>query len=557
MKVGAVWALLLGTFLSAGLSSGQSHAEPSAGVARSDPSGVAADPVLVVAGDIACGPDDPLFGGGDPSACQMVATGRLAASLAPSYVLPIGDTQYLHHQPQGTEPSLADYRAGYGSSWAHIGDALPGLKVRPVAGNHEYGDLSENSSPPLAAARNYFSYFGPDELGYLPATVTSPANDWYSYDIPVALGLPWHVVALDSECAALPKGGASGGCAAGSPMETWLVQDLARHRDQCTIAYWHEPRWAWGAGGSESDPEFDRLWQDLVQHGVTASFHGHDHFYQHWGPLDGAGRPAAGGVSEFIVGSGGVGHERGPSSLPTGVLAQNDTEFGVLALTLHATDASYAFTTTSGAVRDSGSLPCPKGATPPTVRGVAPIAGPAAGRNRVAVTGTGFAPGATTVRFGTRAAWGVNVTSTRKLWATVPSGSRTVDVRVTTGAGTSPVAIRDEYTYTLARDRTVTLSASTTSPGAGSTVRLSASSTKPSTTGAGLTIYDASTKRVLTRVVSGTTAAVTVARTGGVMHRFVAYVDDGDGGGLLAMSSPVIVTWQTAVDKGGLATAPY
>ena len=43
--------------------------------------------MLVAVGDIACGPDDTRFSGGDPAACQMRATAQLATSLAPSYVL--------------------------------------------------------------------------------------------------------------------------------------------------------------------------------------------------------------------------------------------------------------------------------------------------------------------------------------------------------------------------------------------------------------------------------------------------------------------------------------
>jgi hypothetical protein len=88
--------------------------------------------------------------------------------------------------------------------------------------------------------------------------------------------------------------------------------------------------------------------------------------------------------------------------------------------------------------------------SPPTVTGLSPASGPTSGRQRVTVTGTGFAAGAT-VRFGTAAGGAVTVVSPTSLTVTTPKHARgAVDVRVTTSGGASAVSAGDRYTF-LAR----------------------------------------------------------------------------------------------------------
>jgi hypothetical protein len=85
-------------------------------------------------------------------------------------------------------------------------------------------------------------------------------------------------------------------------------------------------------------------------------------------------------------------------------------------------------------------------AAPPTVTGISPASGPAG--TSVTVTGSGFT-GATAVSFGgTAAAFSPNSTDPdTALMVTVPVGSGTVDVTVTTSAGTSPVVPQDQFNY--------------------------------------------------------------------------------------------------------------
>jgi IPT/TIG domain/Right handed beta helix region/NHL repeat len=95
----------------------------------------------------------------------------------------------------------------------------------------------------------------------------------------------------------------------------------------------------------------------------------------------------------------------------------------------------------------------------PTVTGLAPATGPAAGGTIVTITGTNFS-GATAVKFGGSAATWFNVMSATSITAKAPAGSGTVDVRVTTTFGTSTTSASDQFIYAAATSRTF-VSAST------------------------------------------------------------------------------------------------
>jgi hypothetical protein len=83
--------------------------------------------------------------------------------------------------------------------------------------------------------------------------------------------------------------------------------------------------------------------------------------------------------------------------------------------------------------------------TPPTVTGISPTSGPAAGGTPVTITGTGFT-GATAVAFGGQAV-APNVVSDTQISATSPPGAGTVDVTVTGPGGTSATSNADKFTY--------------------------------------------------------------------------------------------------------------
>ena len=83
----------------------------------------------------------------------------------------------------------------------------------------------------------------------------------------------------------------------------------------------------------------------------------------------------------------------------------------------------------------------------PTIKGVKPSSGPAAGGTRVSIFGENFT-GATAVKFGAVTATGLQVTSSKHLSVIAPSGEGVVDIQVTTPSGTSPAVAADQFTYT-------------------------------------------------------------------------------------------------------------
>ena len=112
---------------------------------------------------------------------------------------------------------------------------------------------------------------------------------------------------------------------------------------------------------------------------------------------------------------------------------------------LAATGAPTPAVTLSGA---STGLNIPVGlaiAQAPVVSSVSPAAG--SGGTALTINGAGFDYGAT-VAFGSTAAASVTYVSPYQLKAVAPPGSGTLDVRVSTFAGTSATSAADQFTYT-------------------------------------------------------------------------------------------------------------
>jgi hypothetical protein len=112
----------------------------------------------------------------------------------------------------------------------------------------------------------------------------------------------------------------------------------------------------------------------------------------------------------------------------------------------------------------------------PSVTKVTPAKGPASGGTTVSITGTNFTA-ASAVRFGSADATSFTVKSSKSIIAVAPAGTPgTVDVSVTSPAGTSPIALADHFKYLP----TVT----SLSPSAGST----AGGTAVTVTGSGFAL---------------------------------------------------------------------
>ncbi|MGN6406940.1 MAG: metallophosphoesterase [Curtobacterium sp.] len=278
------------------------------------PAHATSDPVIAAAGDIACTPTDPV----DSSDCQQAATAALLKSLSPTAVLPLGDVQY----DSGT---ASEFSKSYGPTWGSLLSSS-----HPIPGNHEY------ITP---GAAGYYGFFG--------SAAGSSSKGYYSWN----LG-SWHLIALNSECGQSSQIG----CTAGSPEETWLKADLAAHPNQCTLAYWHEPRFSSGNGGSNSI--YSAFWQDLYNAHADIVLNGHTHAYERFAQQNPSGAADPNGIREFVVGTGGESFYGFTSALPNETVRQNST-FGVLTLTLHASSYDWKFNPIAGSSwTDSGTAAC-------------------------------------------------------------------------------------------------------------------------------------------------------------------------------------------------------
>jgi hypothetical protein len=296
------------------------------------------DPVAVAVGDISCPAGDRT------NSCQQSATEAIARQQNPNAVFVLGDNQY-------DNGSLSEYEGAgaYNSTWGFFNSI-----VHPVPGNHEYG---------TQGAAGYFAYFG--------TSVANPdgTNGYYSFN----LG-SWHIDALNSDCTnAACSDALDGGT---TPAQTaWLQSDLAAARaanpSVCILAMWHHPLFS--AGWTLGVPNVAPLYSALYAAHADVVLNGHDHLYERFEQQDPSGNPTTGGIREFVVGTGGE-SLNGLSATPA-TLQADDSAFGVLVLTLHASSYSWRFVNTSGSTVDSGTAACHGAGAGASAVGVARHAG--------------------------------------------------------------------------------------------------------------------------------------------------------------------------------------
>ena len=153
-------------------------------------------------------------------------------------------------------------------------------------------------------------------------------------------------------------------------------------------------------------------------------------------------------------------------------------------------------------------------ASSPSVSGVSPSSGSAAGGDLITVSGSNFT-GATGVSFGTTAADFFTVLSDTALLVATPAGTAgTVDITVTTYAGTSSTGSADHYTYNSVTAPSITsLSPSTGGSGGGTTVTISGSDF----TGTDGVFFGGSPAASFTVVNDSTIVAVTPPLSAGII----------------------------------------
>jgi hypothetical protein len=287
------------------------------------------DPTIMAAGDIAC---SAISVG---ASCQARATSDLVAAANPDAVLALGDNQYECGQ-------LSDYQSFYDATWGRFKS-----KTRPVPGNHEYTtslNTANNCYGLPAGAPGYYTYFGAIASPLEPLC-TVGCKGYYSYDLGT-----WHLIALNSNCTRV------GNCGASDPQAQWLQADLTAHAGQCTLAYFHHPRWTSGQEGPLV--AMGPIYKILYDAGVDVILNGHDHDYERFAPLDPSGAvDPVNGIREIVAGTGGR-NTTSFTSAAAGSEVRNSTTFGVLGMTLHPRGYDWRFVPTAGTFSDSGSQPC-------------------------------------------------------------------------------------------------------------------------------------------------------------------------------------------------------
>lgn len=280
-----------------------------------------------------------LIGAGDIGNCSDIGdegTARLvdsvlrenAAASVPTVVFSLGD----HAYPMATDRQL---RRCFTSSW---GDPKKRIMqaIRPSIGNHDYQ---------VSRGGPYYKYFG--------SRAGEAGKGYYSY----RLG-DWHVVVLNSELAV--KGAPS----AIKAQIDWLVADLATNRTGCTVAYFHRPLYS--SAYRQGNPGMRSIWNILYANNVDLVLAGHDHHYERFRPQNPAGViDSVRGIEQIIVGTGGAslrgfrsrfGFSAPPPAANT--VSQIQGRYGVLKVTLGASEYSTAFLETGGRIWDPSGGKC-------------------------------------------------------------------------------------------------------------------------------------------------------------------------------------------------------
>jgi Iron/zinc purple acid phosphatase-like protein C len=123
------------------------------------------------------------------------------------------------------------------------------------------------------------------------------------------------------------------------------------------MALIHEPEFDSGPNGSNTN--YLSFWNDFYGAGVELVLSGHSHLYERFGPQTptGASDPAH-GVVQMIVGTGGNSLDNFHTIRPNSI-ARNNTDFGVVMLTLHDSSYDWQFVPVAGGTySDSGSANC-------------------------------------------------------------------------------------------------------------------------------------------------------------------------------------------------------
>jgi len=263
------------------------------------------DPVVSVAGDIACGPGVRAYKGGNGTATQCRQKYTAPLIMKSNAVWTLGDHVYPH-------TTLSALRTGYRPTWGR-----KKAVTYPTPGDHDYASNR---------GKDYFAYFG--------------RRPYYTF----MMG-GWRVFSLNSEI----------GHRAHSPQVRWLKRQLAATRTDCIAAFWGTPRWTSGpkAPGSISVAPF---WNALYARRADLALSGDTHNYERFAPRKPTGAPAANGIRQFVVGTGGRSLVGFPHVQRTSQVRKQT--FGVLRLRLHQHSYHWRFVDQNRRTLDAGFSRC-------------------------------------------------------------------------------------------------------------------------------------------------------------------------------------------------------
>jgi hypothetical protein len=275
-----------------------------------------------------------LIGTGDIARCNFegdeITAAIVDSILKADSVAKVTDAVFTLGDNAYTSGSSGQWTNCFTPSW---GDPKKSImkNIRPSPGNHDY--YTQGADP-------YYKYFG--------KAAGPPGKGYYSYDIG-----EWHAVVLNSEIVV----NASFDEHARKEQRDWLEADLKASNKECTVAYWHHPRFSSGSHGS--DVKLASIWHILHQYGVDLVLAGHDHHYERFAPMNAEGvLDTLNGIPSYVIGTGGA--ELRGMRLP---LAQNSRKrvegyYGVLLVTLGAKEFRSAFLSAGGYVWDPNGGKC-------------------------------------------------------------------------------------------------------------------------------------------------------------------------------------------------------
>lgn len=227
------------------------------------------------------------------------------AALDPDAVLALGDIVYPDGQASG-------FNGFFDRTWGRFRS-----KVVATPGNHDYH---------TPGASGFFGYF--------------PQPEYFAKDIGTN---GWRVYVLNCEI----------DCGSGSSQATYVDEDVVKFPDRHRIAIVHRPRFT-SARNHGDYSKLEAIWDTLAANGGEFMLAGHNHVYERFARMTGAGAESSSGMRQFVVGTGGN-DLYSFGGLHPGEEARDATHHGVLVMQLGTQSYSWQFVASNGDILDTGS----------------------------------------------------------------------------------------------------------------------------------------------------------------------------------------------------------